>query len=127
MVIIQARSKRKPTGGRYKKRAERKRKYEIGRAPALTVVADVKKTSVVRTKGGSKKFKLLRTPLANVFDPKSKSYSKLKINTVVESTANRHFVRRNIITKGCVIETEKGKAKVTSRPGQNNVVNAILI
>ena len=46
---------------------------------------------------------------------------------VIENSANPNYVRQNIITKGSVIETEKGKAKVTSRPGQHGVVNAVLI
>ena len=46
---------------------------------------------------------------------------------VIENTANPNYVRQNIITKGSVIETEKGKAKVTSRPGQHGVVNAVLL
>jgi small subunit ribosomal protein S8e len=33
----------------------------------------------------------------------------------------------NVITKGAIIETEKGLAKVVSRPGQDGVVNAVLI
>ncbi|RLF79472.1 30S ribosomal protein S8e, partial [Thermococci archaeon] len=41
--------------------------------------------------------------------------------------ANRQYVRRNIITKGAIIQTEIGKAIVTSRPGQDGVVNAVLI
>ncbi|MEK6848627.1 MAG: 30S ribosomal protein S8e, partial [Nanoarchaeota archaeon] len=41
--------------------------------------------------------------------------------------ANRHFIRRNIMTKGSVIDTELGKARITSRPGQDGVVNAVLI
>jgi small subunit ribosomal protein S8e len=45
----------------------------------------------------------------------------------VENPANPHYVRRNIITKGAVIKTELGNAKVTSRPGQDGVVNAALI
>ena len=32
--------------------------------------------------------------------------------------ANRHYVRRNILTKGTVITTDKGNAVITSRPGQ---------
>jgi len=36
-------------------------------------------------------------------------------------------VRRNIITKGAVIKTEKGPARVTSRPGQHGIINAILL
>ena len=51
---------------------------------------------------------------------------KAKIISVAENKASRHFLRRNIITKGAVIETELGKAKVTSRPGQHGVINAVL-
>ncbi|MCE4622698.1 MAG: 30S ribosomal protein S8e, partial [Desulfurococcales archaeon] len=32
-----------------------------------------------------------------------------------------------IIVKGAIIETTEGKAIVTSRPGQDGVVNAVLI
>ena len=49
------------------------------------------------------------------------------IVNVVENPANPHLVRRNIITKGCVVETKLGKAKVTSRPGQEGSVNGVLI
>jgi len=70
---------------------------------------------------------LLSTDTANLFDPKTKKYEQIKIKEVVENPANRHFVRRNIMTKGTVIETEKGKAKITSRPGQDGNVNAVLI
>jgi small subunit ribosomal protein S8e len=46
---------------------------------------------------------------------------------VIENTANPNYVRQNIITKGSIIGTEKGNAKVTSRPGQHGVVNAVLM
>ncbi|MEK6949175.1 MAG: 30S ribosomal protein S8e, partial [Nanoarchaeota archaeon] len=49
------------------------------------------------------------------------------IKTISGNPANRHFVRRNIMTKGAIIETEKGKARITSRPGQDGAVNAVLI
>ena len=63
----------------------------------------------------------------NVYDSKTKKYSKEKIKTIVENNANRHFVRRNIMTKGAVVETAKGKVKITSRPGQVGVLQGILI
>ena len=53
--------------------------------------------------------------------------SKTEIISVVENPANIHYVRRNIMTKGAIIETELGKAKITSRPGQTGTINAILI
>jgi small subunit ribosomal protein S8e len=127
MVISQEKARRKPSGKRYKKAYKKKtRKHEIGRAPALTKLGP-RMIKSVRTKGGGKKCRLVSTDEANVFDPKAKQYFKLKIKTIVENPANRHFVRRNIITKGCVIDTEKGKARVTSRPGQEGTVNAVLI
>ena len=69
----------------------------------------------------------MKIEVANLLDQKTKKYSKVKIKSVVESPSNRHYVRRNIITKGTVIDTEKGKAKVTSRPGQDGTINAVLI
>ena len=65
--------------------------------------------------------------MANVVDPKTQKSKKVKILTVVENSANPFYVRRNIINRGAIIETEIGKAKVTSRPGQHGLINAILL
>ena len=126
MVLTHRQSKRKPTGGRYKKLYRAKRKFETGSNPTLTKVGkDVKK--IVRTKGGGKKQRLLTAETANIFDPKTKKYTKAKIKTVLENPANRHYVRRNILTKGTIIDTDAGKAKIISRPGQEGTVNAVFI
>ncbi|MAG77781.1 30S ribosomal protein S8e [archaeon] len=124
-MITKQRGNKKASGGRYKS-ARGKRIFEMRGAPTLTKVAE-RKVKEVRVKGGDKKQKLLSVDVANVYDPKTKKYSKVKIKTILENEANRHFVRRNILTKGAVVETEKGKAKVTSRPGQEGSVNAILV
>ena len=34
---------------------------------------------------------------------------------------------RNILTKGAFVETNLGKVKITSRPGQDGNMNGILI
>jgi len=81
----------------------------------------------LRTMGANRKLRMLSADTANLFDPKSKSYRQAKIKTITDNPANRHFIRRNIMTKGSVIDTEMGKAKITSRPGQDGVVNAVLI
>lgn len=125
MAVIQARSKRKPTGGRYKS-ALTKRKHMIGRLPSQTKIGVTKRKNV-RTKGGGAKERLLAVNVANLMDPSTKRATAVKITDVVENPANRYFVRRDIITKGTIIETEKGKAKVTSRPGQDGTVNAVLL
>ena len=126
MAISQRRSLRKPSGGRYKQQGRKKKAYELGREPAFTKL-EKKRAKYVRTKGNHRKVRLLSTDTANLFDPKAKKYEQVKIKTIVENPANRHFVRRNIMTKGTVIETEKGKARITSRPGQDGSVNAVLI
>ena len=125
MVIVQSRSKRKPTGARYKA-VKKKKMHDMGRAPTLTRI-DERKLKIVRTRGGNRKYRLLKTTLANVLDKKTNKYEKLKVVSVVENPANRHFVRRNIITKGTIIKTEKGDAKVTSRPGRDGTVNAVFV
>ena len=125
MVLSQYRSKRKFTGGRYKS-YRKKRLYEKGKMPSLTKIGK-KKTKNVVVRGGKVKSKLFHIDTANLLDQKTKIYSKAKILTVVDSPSNRHYVRRNIITKGTIINTEKGKARVTSRPGQDGTVNAVLI
>ncbi|MFQ5621188.1 MAG: 30S ribosomal protein S8e [Candidatus Nanoarchaeia archaeon] len=126
MVIVQNRSLRKNSGGRYGKLYRGKRKYEIGRAPAMTTVGE-QKTKTYRTKGAGSKTKMVGAAKANVYNPKTKKCQLADIKATIESTANLHFVRRNVITKGAVIETSAGKAKVTSRPGQDGAVNAVLI
>ncbi|MGM5480717.1 MAG: 30S ribosomal protein S8e [Nanobdellota archaeon] len=125
MAILQLRSNRKPTGGRYK-RPKVRRLSRMGRLPVHTKIGTHRRKSV-KTIGGNRKHKILMTEKVNLFDPKTKKNSVVGIKNVVENPANRQYVRRKIITKGTVIETEKGNAKVTSRPGQTGSVNAVLI
>jgi len=126
MALSQHKSKRSPTGARY--HAHRKKtKAETGSLPTLTRVGE-EKLKITKARGGSEKFKLLTAGVANLLvDAKKKTFVKAKITAVADNPANRHYTRRNIITKGTVITTEKGKAKVTSRPGQDGIVNAVLI
>ena len=125
MVITQHKSRRSPSGSRYKS-WRKKRIFESGNLPAYTGLGK-KVVKIRRMVGGHKKIFQLSSDIANVYDPKAKKYIKAKIETIVENPANRHFVRRNIITKGTVIKTEKGNARVTNRPGQEGVINAVLI
>ena len=125
MEISQRRSKRRSTSSRYKDNRG-KRVYEQGRVPSLTKV-DERKSKVIRMRGGDKKTILFNENNANLMDKKTGKYAKAKIISVVETPANRHFVRRNIMTKGCTIQTDKGRAVVTNRPGQEGTINAVLV
>jgi small subunit ribosomal protein S8e len=125
MALWQGNSKRSKTGRRIRY-ASGKRKFEIGREKHLTTIGPVK-LKKVRTKGNNRKTRAKTTNVAYVVDLKNKKTTKTEIISVVENQANIHYVRRNIINKGAIIDTKLGKAKVTSRPGQRGTINAVLI
>ena len=125
MALWQGDSRRSKTGRRIRY-ARGKRKFEIGRERHLTIIGS-STYKKVRTKGANRKTRAKTIDTAYVVDPKDNKTTKTEIVTVVENKANIHYVRRNIINKGAIIETKLGKAKVTSRPGQSGTVNAVLI
>jgi small subunit ribosomal protein S8e len=117
--------KKKPSGGR-KRGCRKKRKFEQGLFPAETILGETKR-KVGRKKGGNLKVKVLRDEYACVTDPESGKTEKVEVRRVIRNPANVDYDRRGVITKGAIIETPKGLARVTSRPGQTGVINAILI
>jgi small subunit ribosomal protein S8e len=119
----QGRSKRKRTGGRLKPFRNKKR-YQLGREPAETTVGEPR-FRIIDSRGNETKVRALSTNVAQVADgDETKSAT---IENVVDNPANINYIRRNIITKGAIIETDLGNARVTSRPGQNGQVNAVLV
>jgi small subunit ribosomal protein S8e len=125
MAQWQGRSKRKPSGGRLRP-IRGKRKFEIGREDQFAFVGEPTRKTV-RTRGGNQKMQLFGVSAANVVDPRTGKTTKTKVTSVLENPANPNYVQRNIITKGAIIMTDLGKARVTSKPGQHGVLNAVLI
>ena len=116
--------KKKLSGGR--KIAHRiKRKFEKGSFPMETALGETKR-KVARGRGGTSKIKILSDKYASVTDPKTGKTEKAEITRVIKNAANIDYDRRGVITKGAIIETSLGAARVTSRPGQNGIVNAVL-
>jgi len=116
--------KRKDSGGR--KRANRKkRRYEKGFFPAETALGKQKR-KIIRKHGGNEKIRLLAVNQANISDASGKTV-KVEIVRVIKNPANVDYDRRGVITKGTMIATSLGNARVTSRPGQDGIVNAILV
>ncbi|MUV90043.1 30S ribosomal protein S8e [Halapricum sp. CBA1109] len=120
---FQGRSTKKRTGGR-RRRSRNKRKFELGDQPTETEV-DEPKLKTVESRGGTTKVRAISTNVASVAD--GEEVATADIEGVAENGANPNYVRRNIITKGAVIDTSEGQARVTSRPGQDGQVNAVLI
>lgn len=125
MARSQWRSKRKYTGKKFK-HFRKKRKRELERPPINTEIGPEKKKKQ-RIMGGNNKLKLFASVYVNVTDLSNNKTSKVKILKFESNAASKDLNRRHILTKGAIIETELGKAKITSRPGQHGVLNAVLI
>jgi small subunit ribosomal protein S8e len=117
--------KRKVSGGR-RKSYRKKRLYEKGRDPTKTILGDSSNV-VFRTRGGNQKVRLLRAKYVNVSIPSKKTTQKVEITGVLSNPANTDYNRAEILTKGAIIQTPLGDARVVSRPSQDGLVNAILI
>ena len=76
--------------------------------------------------GGNFKLKLFATSFVNVTDLTTNKTSKVKILRFESNDASKDYNRRHVVTKGAIVETELGKVKITSRPGQHGILNGIL-
>ena len=119
----QFRSRRKVSGGKYSKRRKKKLR-ELSGVPSLTSIGN-KRVKKKRVKGRNFKYSLLSSQFV-VINQKNKSVS-LKINSVSTNPSNIYFTRRNIITKGTIVTTDKGDVKITTRPGQNGTLFGVFI
>ena len=117
--------KKKSTGGRRKKNKEKKR-YERGSFPTETILSE-REIKINRRVGGNLKIRLKRTKWVNLSEPSKGKTRKIEIQRILENPSNIDYNRRGVITKGTIIETAEGIARVTSRPGQSGILNAILI
>ena len=113
----------KITGGRRHVLRSR-RKYEIDRFPNEALIGDqITITRKVRGKNIKTSIKIIDS-VNLAIDSKIK---RVKIIKVLENATNNDYQRRGIISKGAILETEEGKCRVVSRPGQHGTVNAILV
>jgi small subunit ribosomal protein S8e len=116
---------RKLSGGR-KVALRGRRKYEIDRYPNEATIGPIDIVSR-KVRGRNTKAAFKTIDFANITDPASNKTIKAKILRVTKNTANKDYERRGVLSKGAVLETESGPARVLSRPGQHGTVNAIAI
>ena len=116
---------KKVTGGTIHQH-RKKRRFQRVSMPLLTKLEKEKKR-IDRRRGGLIKVRLPSAEFANVLDVKTNKSKKVKILHVLRNDANPQYVRRGIITKGTIIKTELGDAKVVSRPSQDGLINATII
>lgn len=114
---------KKKTGKKYLKE-RKKKKYERQGQRNIVKIGEEKR-KIKRTIGGNKKVILLKGKFINIkADGKTK---KVEIKNVLETPSNRFLARQNILTKGTIVKTDIGKARITNRPSQESVINGILI
>ncbi len=126
MSYFQGRDRRKESGGA-KKSLRKKRKRELGSPPTETVLEQEEERYIERTFGGQSRSRVKSAVYANLTDASGSKVKKVRISRVVSNPASVDYSRRGVITRGAIIETEEGRAKVTSRPGQSGVVNAVPV
>jgi len=99
-----------------------RRKYETDRYPN-EALAGAQVTVTRRTRGGNSKTALKTIDFVNLVTEGNR-VKKTKILKVLENPTNNDYKRRGVITKGAILETEDGRCKIVSRPGQDGVANA---
>ncbi len=121
-------SRRKPSGGRLKRpsRYRGKRKTEVASEEQLAYVGEADARKNYRKRAGLQTVRLLAVNQVNVNTKDGKTV-RATVKNVVGNDADPNYVRRNIVTKGAVRETDKGLVRVTSRPGMHGVVSGVLV
>jgi len=119
----QGRSPRKRTGGR-RRRFRKKKAHELGEESTETQVGEPR-YKTVDARGNTEKIRAITTDTASV--AVDGEVVAAEIENVAENPSNPNYARRNIITKGAVLETSEGQVRVTSRPGQDGQVNAVAV
>ncbi|PSG99344.1 MAG: 30S ribosomal protein S8e [Nanohaloarchaea archaeon SW_7_43_1] len=123
MAILHRQSGRKKTGGR-KRRNRKPKKHEMGSEFSAPEKGE-KKVEKRKTRGGNQKNVVKRAEKINLAT--DGEVENVEIESVEDNPANPNYVRRSLLTKGTVVQTSEGKARVTSRPGQEGVINGELV
>ena len=121
------RSYRKPTGGMLKSNLKRKSRQKGSQFVETRVGSRVARPR--RMRGGGSKTKLLSVEQVVFTNPKNKKSKpqQARLVSVEENPANPHYVRRNVITRGALVKTDKGMVRITSRPGQTGSLSGVLV
>lgn len=116
-------SKTSGTGGKRRKSKDKELAH-FGNPFTATKISpkgrEVRKN--MATRGSGRKVKLKEAMFINLLTKDGKM-AKTEMDNVIETPANRHFARSNLLVKGAIVQTKLGKAVITNRVGQDGVVN----
>jgi small subunit ribosomal protein S8e len=121
-------SRRKSSGGRLKRpsRYRGKRRTEIASEKQHSLIGKPNR-KVYRKRSGLQTVRILADEVINVNDPSTGETKRATLESVLENSADANYVRRNIMTKGAVVQTDLGSVRITSRPGRAGVLNGVLL
>ena len=103
-------SRRKPSGGR-KVQARGKRATEISTEKQFALVGEPKR-KIYRKTGGNTMVRVMAANQVSINNPKTGKTTLGTIHSVVENASDPNYVRRNILVKGAVIDTDKGRVRI---------------
>jgi len=116
----------KTTGGKYNKQRKRKKDEREGQKRTVKL-SEEEKRKTKKVRGRNIKNFLLRAKFINIKKKNNEKGKKIEIKNVLETPSNRFLARQNVLTKGTIVQTEEGKAKITNRPTQEGMINGILL
>mmetsp|Transcript_2984 Transcript_2984/g.4265 ORF Transcript_2984/g.4265 Transcript_2984/m.4265 type:complete len:208 (-) Transcript_2984:95-718(-) len=99
-----SRHKRRHTGGKRSK-FRKKRKFELGRQPAMTKLGP-KRVHPVRCMGGNMKFRAIRLETGTFSWGTEAISKKTKVLDVVYNASNNELVRTKTLVKGAIIQID---------------------
>ncbi len=114
---------RKISGGKYH-RLRKKKFFERDSQEKIVALREPKRKTF-KVKGGNLKTISLSSNIVNIA-VKGKIV-KTEIKNVTETPQNIFLARQNRLMKGAIIDTPLGKARITNRPTQEGMVNAVLV
>mmetsp|Transcript_13936 Transcript_13936/g.26718 ORF Transcript_13936/g.26718 Transcript_13936/m.26718 type:complete len:205 (-) Transcript_13936:33-647(-) len=100
-ITREGRHKRRETGGRRAK-YRKKRKFEMGRPPAMTKIGETR-IHEVRARGGNKKFRALRLDAGNFSWGTEVCTRKVRVLDVTYNASNNELVRTKTLVKGAIV------------------------
>ena len=100
-ITREGRHKRRHTGGRREK-YRKKRKFEMGRPPAMTKIGETR-IHEVRGRGGNLKFRALRLDSGNFSWGTEVCTRKVRVLDVTYNASNNELVRTKTLVKGAIV------------------------
>ncbi|KZV98560.1 40S ribosomal protein S8 [Exidia glandulosa HHB12029] len=105
MGISRTSRHKRSASGAQRAHYRKKRKFELGRQPALTKLG-AKRVHTVRVRGGNVKYRALRLDAGNFAWASEHVTKKTRIIQVVYNASNNELVRTNTLVKGSIIQVD---------------------